>query len=56
MGERALKKIVLFGAGTSYGASHVLPASPPLGSGLFTAYISYPPPSYEELPRFLVRF
>lgn len=44
------ERIVLFGAGASNGAGHVLPKAPPLGKDLYKELTHYCPPSWGSLP------
>ena len=45
-----MERIILFGAGASYGAGHMLPKAPPLGKDLYKELTRYYPPSWGSLP------
>ncbi|MBI2871999.1 MAG: hypothetical protein HYY00_02270 [Chloroflexi bacterium] len=45
-----MDRIVLFGAGASYGAGQVLPKAPPLGKDLYAELARYCPSSWGQLP------
>lgn len=47
---KAIDRVVLFGAGASYGAGHTLPKSPPLGKDLYRELAQYSPESWGNLP------
>ena len=46
-----MERIILFGAGASNGAGHILPKAPPLGKDLYAELARYYPPSWGSLPK-----
>jgi hypothetical protein len=50
-GSFKMERIILFGAGASYGAGHILPKAPPLGKDLYAELTRYYLPSWGSLPK-----
>jgi len=46
-----MERVVLFGAGASYGAEHVLPDVPPLGKNLYGELCRRFPDNWNAVPK-----